>query len=68
MTATSAIFISSWVPSRVTVVIQPMLPAGAPARARRRHQSRTVCVMQRAREGCGLMTIGQRAFSAMSTL
>ena len=33
ITATSRCFISSCVPSSVTVVIQPMLPAGAPAAA-----------------------------------
>ena len=34
ITATSRLFISSCVPSRVTVVIQLMLPSGAPARTR----------------------------------
>ena len=28
----------------------------------------TALVMHRAADGCGLMTIGQRAFNAMSTL
>src|SRR5690349_12831036 len=68
MTAVSRCFISSWVPSSVTVFIQPMLPVGAPALVAASAMISTERVMQRAAEGCGLMTIGQRALSAINTL
>src|ERR1700749_2099606 len=68
ITATSRAFISSWVPSRVMVFIQLMLPAGAPARAAASAMSSTDRVMQRAADGWGLMTMGQRALSAINTL
>ena len=68
ITATSRCFISSCVPSSVTVFIQPMLPAGAPACAAASAMISTVRVMHRAADGCGLITIGQRALSAISTL
>jgi hypothetical protein len=68
MTATSRCFISSCVPSSVTVFIQPMLPAGAPARAAASAMICTARVMQRAADGCGLRTIAQRALIAISTL
>ena len=41
---------------------------GAPAPAAASAMISTALVMHRAAEGCGLITIGQRAFSAMSTL
>ena len=43
-------------------------PAGAPARVAASAMISTDLVMQRAAEGCGLTTIAQRAFSAISTL
>jgi hypothetical protein len=60
MTATSRCFISSWVPSSVTVVIQLMQPAGAPAWAASSITSATR-VMHLTAAGCGLRTIVQRA-------
>ncbi len=68
ITATSRCFISSWVPSSVTVFIQPMLPVGAPARCAASAMISTVLVMHRAAEGWGLITMGQRAFSEINTL
>ena len=59
---------SSCVPSSVTVFIQPMLPAGAPARVAASAMISTVRVMHRTAAGWGLMTMAQRAFSAISTL
>jgi hypothetical protein len=68
ITATSRCFMSSCVPSSVTVRIHPTLPAGAPAATAASAIVSTARVMQRAAEGCGLMTMGHRALSAMSTL
>jgi len=51
MTATSRCFISSCVPSSVTVVIQPTEPAGAPARDAASDMISTLRVMQRAAAG-----------------
>src|SRR5438876_9264848 len=68
ITATSRCFISSCVPSRVTVVIHPMDPAGAPALQAASDMISTERVMQRTAAGCGLTTIAQRALSAINTL
>ena len=68
ITATSRWRISSCVPSSVTVVIQPMLPAGAPAAVAASPMISATRVMHRAADGCGLSTMGQRAFSAIRIL
>ena len=68
MTAVSRAFISSWVPSSVTVVIQLIEPSGAPARRAASCITSATRVMQRAADGCGLMTIGHRAFIAIRIL
>ena len=68
ITATSRAFISSCVPSSVTVVIQPMLPSGAPARRAASFMTSATRVMHATADGCGLMTIGQRALSAIRIL
>ncbi len=61
ITATSRCFISSCVPSSVTVVIQLMAPAGAPARRAASSMTSATRVMHRTADGWGLMTIVQRA-------
>jgi len=61
MTAVSFAFINSCVPSSVTVVIQLMAPSGAPARLAASFMISATRVMQRTADGCGLMTMGQRA-------
>ena len=68
MTATSRWRISSCVPSSVTVVIQPMAPAGAPAWAAAAAMISAVRLMHRAADGCGLITIAHRALSAIRIL
>ena len=68
MTATSRAFINSCVPSSVTVVIQLTAPSGAPARRAASFMTSATRVMQRTAAGCGLMTMGQRAFSEMRIL
>jgi hypothetical protein len=50
------------------VVIQPMLPAGAPAAAAASLMISATRVMHFAAEGCGLSTMGQRALSAIRIL
>jgi len=52
----------------VTVFIHPTLPAGAPALVAASAINSTALVMHLVADGCGLTTIGQRAFSAMRTL
>ena len=61
MTAVSRAFISSWVPSSETVCIQLMAPSGHPAVRAAALIISATRVMQRTADGCGLMTIGQRA-------
>ena len=68
ITATSRLFISSCVPSSVTVVIQLMLPSGAPAPRAASFMISATRVMQRTADGCGLMTMAHRAFSEMRIL
>ena len=68
ITATSRALINSCVPSSVTAFIHPMLPAGAPAPTAASAINSTVLVMHFVADGWGLMTMGQRAFSAMRTL
>ncbi len=68
ITATARCFISSCVPSSVTVCIQLMDPEGAPAAAAASHITSATRVMHRTADGCGLMTIGHRAFSAIRIL
>ena len=68
ITATSRCFISSCVPSSDTVVIQLIAPSGAPAAVAAAAMISATRVMHRAADGCGLMTMGQRAFSAMRIL
>ena len=62
ITETSRAFISSCVPSSVTVVIQPMRAVGQPGRARpASFMMSAVRVMHRAADGCGVITTAQRA-------
>ena len=68
ITATSRAFISSCVPSSVTVVIQVIAPSGAPARRAASLMISAARVMQRTAAGCGLRTIGHRAFNAIRIL
>ena len=68
MTATSRCRINSCVPSSVTVDIQAMASGGAPARAAAAAMISAVRLMQRAADGCGLMTIAHRALSAIRIL
>ena len=68
ITATSRCFISSCVPSSVTVVIQLMAPAGAPARRAASSMTSATRVMHLTADGWGLMTIVQRALSAIRIL
>ncbi len=68
MTATSRHFISSCVPSRVTVVMQLIDPSGAPAPRAASFMISATREMQRTAEGCGLMTTGQRALSEIRIL
>ncbi len=68
MTATSRCFISSCVPSSVTVFIQAIAASGAPARRAASCMISAVREMQRTAAGCGLITIGQRALIAMRIL
>ena len=68
ITETSRAFISSWVPSSVTVFIQPMAPSGSPALRPASSMMSAVRVMQRAADGCGVITTAQRALMAMRIL
>ena len=68
ITATSRCFISSCVPSSVTVVIQLMAPGGAPARRAASSITSATRVMHFTAEGCGLSTIAHRALMAMRIL
>ncbi len=68
ITAVSRAFINSCVPSSVTCVIQLIAPSGAPAFRAASCMISAVRVMQRTAEGCGLITIGQRAFIAIRIL
>ena len=68
ITAVSRAFISSCVPSSVTVVIQLIAPSGAPAPRAASFMISATRVMQRTADGCGLMTIGQRALSEIRIL
>ena len=68
ITAVSRAFISSWVPSIVTVVIQLMAPSGAPARRAASFITSATREMHRTAAGCGEMTIGQRALSEIRIL
>jgi hypothetical protein len=68
ITATSRCFINSCVPSSVTVVIHPIDPSGAPALTAASAITSATRVMHRAAAGCGLMTMGQRALSAIKIL
>jgi hypothetical protein len=68
ITAVSLALINSCVPSRVTVVIQLMTPSGAPAFLAASFMISATRVMQRTAAGCGLMTIGQRALTAIRIL
>ena len=68
MTAVSRAFISSCVPSIVTVDIQLIEPSGAPARRAASFMTSATREMQRTAAGCGLITIGQRALSEIRIL
>ena len=68
ITATSRAFISSCVPSSVTVVMQLIAPSGAPARRAASPMISATREMQRTADGCGLMTMGQRALSEIRIL
>src|SRR5205823_11449524 len=68
MTATSRCFISSCVPSIVTVDIQLIAPTGAPARRAASSMTSATLVMHLTADGCGLMTMEQRALSAIRIL
>src|SRR4029079_17422448 len=68
MTAVSRAFISSCVPSSVTVVMQLIAPSGAPARRAASFMISAVREMQRTADGCGLITIGQRALMQIRIL
>ena len=68
MTATRGWRINSCVPAIVTESMAPIAFAGAPAPRAARSSRRTVRLMQSTAAGCGLITIGQRAFIAMSSL
>ena len=68
ITATSRCFINSFVPSIVTVVIQLIAPAGAPARRAASSSTSATRVMHLTADGCGLMTIVQRALIAIRIL
>ena len=68
MTATSRCFISSFVPSIVTVVIQLIAPSGAPARRAAWSITSATRVMHLTADGCGLMTIVHLALMAIRIL
>ena len=68
MTETSRCFINSCVPSSVTVFIQPIAPGGIPARHAASFMISATRVMQRAADGCGLITIAHRALIAIRIL
>ena len=68
MTAVSRAFISSCVPSIVTVDIQLIAPSGAPAFRAASFITSATREMQRTAAGCGLMTIEQRAFREIRIL
>ena len=68
ITDTSRGFISSCVPSSVTVVIQPIAPSGRPALRPASFMMSAVRVMQRAADGCGVMTTAHRALIAIRIL
>ena len=60
--------VAAIVPSIVTVVIQPIEPSGAPAPRAASFMISATRVMHFTADGCGLMTIAHRAFSAMRIL
>ena len=68
MTETSRAFISSCVPSSVTVRIHEMAPSGAPAPRAASSMTSATRVMHATAAGCGLSTMGQRALMAMRRL
>ncbi len=68
ITATSRCFMSSCVPSIVTVAIQLIAPAGAPARPAASAITSATRVMHLTAAGCGLSTMAQRALTAMRIL
>jgi hypothetical protein len=68
ITATSRCFISSCVPSSVTVVIQVMAPAGAPALCAASAITSATRVMHLTAAGWGLSTMEQRALSEIRIL
>ena len=61
ITETSRAFISSCVPSSVTVFIHPIAPSGSPALRPASFMMSAVQVMQRAADGCGVITTAHRA-------
>ena len=60
--ATSRRRISSWVPSRVTVVMQATAPSGAPASTAAAVITSATRRTERTAAGCGLSTTAHRAF------
>ena len=68
ITAVSRAFISSWVPSSVTVVIQLTDPSGAPAFRAASFISSATRDMHRTAAGWGEITIGHLALMAMRIL
>ena len=60
--------ISSCVPSSVTVLRQAMPPSGMPAARAAGSMISATRVMQRIADGCGLITIAQRALIAIRIL